>query len=461
MKSHDVRFWEIRPNKSVKNGKTVVRSYTVRWTVAGREKSKTFERKALAVRFLGSLVQAANQGEPFDVETGLPESLLRKERPTLTWYAVVRKFVSANWARQPAKTRSSIVDALATITPALVTAEKSKPDASLLRAALVRYALHPPSHEGDVPAELVDPLRWLERHSLPVTELAKAENVRRALDAVAVTMEGRRAAATTIARKRAVFHSVLKYVVRELKLLDSNPLHDVDWSAPEIRKRVDPRVVPNPAQARQLLSATTYVGRLNGRGRRLMPLFACMYYAALRPGEAVGLRVTDCHLPEEGWGRLTVVKNRPQAGKRYTDSGESHDDKGTKRRGEDEVRPIPIPPVLVRILRDHVKEFGTAPDGRLFATSTGKLVASSSYWRVWDQARMIGLSPEQAASPLAHRPYDLRHAAITTWLNAGVPAPEIARRVGHSEEVLWKVYAGCLDGDEMRINRLIETALAA
>jgi integrase len=461
MNSHDVRFWEIRPNKSQKDGKTVVRSYTVRWTVAGREKSKTFERKAQAVRHLGNLVQAANKGEWFDVDTGLPESLLREERPALTWYEVARKFVAVNWARQPAKTRSSVVDALATVTPVLVTRDTGSPDASTLRAALVRYAFHPPSHAEEIPGELVDAVRWLERHSLPVKDLAEADNVRRALNGIAVRMDGRRAAATTIARKRAVFHSALKYVVRELKILDSNPLHDVDWAAPEIRKRVDPRVVPNPAQARQLLSATSYVGRLDGRGRRLMAMFACMYYAALRPGEAVGLRAMDCQLPEEGWGRIMLIKNRPQSGKRYTDSGESHDDKGTKRRGADEVRPIPIPPVLVRVLRDHVAAYGTASDGRLFATSTGKLIASSAYWLVWDQARTIGLTPEQAASPLAHRPYDLRHAAITTWLNAGVPAPEIAQRVGHSEEVLWKVYAGCLDGDEVRINRLIETALVA
>jgi len=33
MKSHDVRFWETRQNKTAKGA-----SYTVRWTVAGREK---------------------------------------------------------------------------------------------------------------------------------------------------------------------------------------------------------------------------------------------------------------------------------------------------------------------------------------------------------------------------------------------------------------------------------------
>ena len=36
----------------------------------------------------------------------------------------------------------------------------------------------------------------------------------------------------------------------------------------------------------------------------------------------------------------------------------------------------------------------------------------------------------------AARRYDLRHAAVSLWLNAGVPAPTVARRAGHSVEVL-------------------------
>jgi integrase len=103
-------------------------------------------------------------------------------------------------------------------------------------------------------------------------------------------------------------------------------------------------------------------------------------------------------------------------------------------------------------------EFGTAEDGRLFSTSTGGTVSASAVWR---DARVIGPSPEQLVTPLAGRPYDLRHACATLLLNAGVPPKEVARRLGHSVEVLWKVYAGCLDGDEERINRMIEKALAA
>ena len=63
------------------------------------------------------------------------------------------------------------------------------------------------------------------------------------------------------------------------------------------------------------------------------------------------------------------------------------------------------------------------------------------------------------ASPLAGRPYDLRHAALSLWLNAGVPPQEVAQRAGHSVEVLLRVYAKCLDGGEGVANKRIEAAL--
>jgi integrase len=65
----------------------------------------------------------------------------------------------------------------------------------------------------------------------------------------------------------------------------------------------------------------------------------------------------------------------------------------------------------------------------------------------------------QQASPLACRPYDLRHACVSLWLNAGVPATEVARRAGHSVAVLLKVYAHCIDGQSDTINQHIDTAL--
>ena len=52
---------------------------------------------------------------------------------------------------------------------------------------------------------------------------------------------------------------------------------------------VDRRVVVNPRQARELLTAVTYVGR-PWRGRHLRAFFACMYFAALLLGEVKALR---------------------------------------------------------------------------------------------------------------------------------------------------------------------------
>jgi integrase len=59
---------------------------------------------------------------------------------------------------------------------------------------------------------------------------------------------------------------------------------------------------------------------------------------------------------------------------------------------------------------------------------------------------------EQVHSPLARRPYDLRHAAASLWLNNGVPATEVARRLGHDVAVLLTIYANCIDGQEGEIN---------
>jgi hypothetical protein len=44
-------------------------------------------------------------------------------------------------------------------------------------------------------------------------------------------------------------------------------------------------------------------------------------------------------------------------------------------------------------------------------------------------------------------------------LNAGVPATEAARRLGHSVAMLLKRYANCIDGQELAANDWITSAL--
>ena len=80
---------------------------------------------------------------------------------------------------------------------------------------------------------------------------------------------------------------------------------------------------------------------------------------------------------------------------------------------------------------------------------------------MWAEARTQALTEAQCRSPLGRRPYDLRHAAVSLWLNSGVPATEVSRRAGHGVAVLLKIYAHCIDGYADAANRRITDTLDA
>ncbi|MEU8522219.1 hypothetical protein [Streptomyces sp. NPDC048577] len=265
----------------------------------------------------------------------------------------------------------------------------------------------------------------------------------------------------TMRRKRKVLVHALGYAM-ERGELGSNPLERVRWRLPKPALSVDPRVVVNPHQARDLLTAISYVGGYDrARGRRLVGLFAGMYYAGLRPEEAIAVALPDCRLPSAGWGRLIVHRTLPQAGKRWTDTGEYHDERGLKNRRPGDTRVVPLPPHLVRLWRESVTTFGTAEDGRLFFSERGGILSYTAYHYVWREARALALPPALASTPLGKRPYDLRHSALSTWLCAGADPAEVAQRAGNSVEVLLARYAKCLYDRQSINNQRIEGLLSA
>jgi len=452
--SHDVQFWKLA--RLAKNGRRK-RVYGVRWVVAGRSFSKWFEYDAQADNYRSTLITAARRGEGFDTHAGLAESLTRQQQAVI-WLDLACRYVDLKWPHIAAKSRTSIADSLATVTPVLVTTTRGMPDATTLRAALYGWAFHTANRSaGKLGGDQAAALAWARSHSLKVTALDEPDRrsilIRRALDALALTLDGQPAAATTIARKRAVFYGVLNYAV-ELDILPANPIGKVTWKAPEVAEEIDRRVVASPAQVRQLLAAITTIRP------DLAAFFGCLYYGAMRPGEAVALRQADCvDLPESGWGMLLLTGNAPRAGSAWTDSGNAHDERHLKHRAKKITRPVPIPAELVTLLGAHLHAYGTTADGRLFYGRRGAMLSESVYGRIWQQARRNALTQAQVTSPLAARPYDLRHSGITLSLNAGVPAPEVARRAGHSVAVLLRVYAGCIDGHEQLWNHRIDEVL--
>ncbi len=104
----------------------------------------------------------------------------------------------------------------------------------------------------------------------------------------------------------------------ERRLLTENPITALPRRAPQVAHAVDRRVVVNPAQARTLLDA---VAEEKPSGDRLVAFFGTMYYAALRPAEALMLRKVNLALPAECWGELLLESSSPVAGPAWTDSG--------------------------------------------------------------------------------------------------------------------------------------------
>jgi hypothetical protein len=75
-----------------------------------------------------------------------------------------------------------------------------------LRAALYGWSFNARARAGGPPPEeLVRAERWVAANTRPVSDLADSAVLRPALDALALKMDGKPAAASTVSRKRAIF----------------------------------------------------------------------------------------------------------------------------------------------------------------------------------------------------------------------------------------------------------------
>jgi integrase len=184
--------------------------------------------------------------------------------------------------------------------------------------------------------------------------------------------------------------------------------------------------------------------------------------------EAINLCADDIVLPadarqdaqdDDQWGELHLRIATPDAGSDWTDDGNRRERRQLKHRAEGDSRIVPVHPELIRILRDHLKQLGIAPDGRLFSGVRGGELPTITYRRAWIKARQTALTASEQASPLARRPYDLRHACLSTWLNGGVYPAQVAEWAGHSVDVLLRIYAKCVVGQDELAKRRISEAL--
>ncbi|MGP3935996.1 tyrosine-type recombinase/integrase [Nonomuraea sp. KM88] len=441
--TYDVRIHGIEKRK---NADGVVTSYRVSWKVSRETWKERFSTAAQADAFRSELMTAARRGEPFSCRTGQPISW-KRDLPVMTWYAFTLAYVDAKWPYAAPNHRRGIAEALTDATEALLTNDEHPRES--LRAAL-RWSYSGRIRDAEQPPPgLADAVRWLHTHTTPITALTEpgsgAVLTRGLLARISQTKDGKAAAANTTNRKRMVLNNAMEYAV-EIGALPANPLKAVKWPKPRTLTTVDPRVVINIHQARRFLNA---VETHSERGRRMKAFFGCMYFAALRPEEVVDLREEHLvSLPESDWGEMRLTNAEPRAGSRWTNSGKVRERRELKHRAKGEVRPVPIHPELGAMLREHFKQFGTGPDGRIFVGPRGGQMTDRAYLKVFHESRAEAFTPVEAKSPLMDVPYSLRHACVSTWLNAGVPAPQVAEWAGHSVDVLLRVYAKCIYGQQ-------------
>jgi hypothetical protein len=211
--------------------------------------------------------------------------------------------------------------------------------------------------------------------------------------------------------------------------------------------------VASPAQVSALLDAVT-------RTRpELAAFFGCLYYTALRPEEAVALRLADCHLPGSGWGMLRLAAAAPRTAAAWTSDGTGYEQRGLKHRPDGAIRMVPAPSELVTMLRAHQAAYGTAPGGRLFRGTRGGPLSGALYGRAWQSRPRPRPRARAGRHGLARRLHDLRHAALSLWLNAGGDPAQIAARAGNSVAVLLNVYTHYIHGHHDLLNQQISHAL--
>lgn len=449
--SYNVQVWKIEVRK---NAAGKITSYRTRWRVEDQDYRKAFKTSAHAESFRSELLTAARKGEAFLVESpGLPISMVRRNKNTRSWFDFACDYVDMKWPHTSPGQRRSTADSLVAITNALWTNEDGRPDQRVVNRAL-RTAFSFTARDGEHPAEIHRALRWISGHTRQTGELASPDLLRELLAALDRNQSGERAAPDTVRLRRTTLRNALDYAV-EKKLLDKNPMLElkVKRQATTV-KQVDRRSVVNPTQARALLRA------VRARNPRLEAFFGLLYFAALRPEEATNFRQGDMALAADGWGELHLSKATPEIAEVWTDSGARSEARNLKHRADRAGRTVPCPPELADLLRRHIEEYGVTRDGRLFAgTRNEGRLSSTVYGRAWAQARAEALPKEAQATPLAKRPYDLRHAAVSTWLNAGVEPTRVAEWAGHSVHVLLRVYAKCLDGGERAARDRVQQAL--
>jgi integrase len=194
--------------------------------------------------------------------------------------------------------------------------------------------------------------------------------------------------------------------------------------------RVSPhaRSVPDPVSIRRLLAAVA--------DEPIGPAVVLLATVGLRRGELLGLRWSDV----DRNGRTLTVARQVAAARTYSEpkSARSH-------------RTAALPSKAIAALDTLAGGADWPTDGPVIDDRGRPLeptAFNTRFREAADRAGFPGLTP-----------HDLRHAATSIALAAGVPPRDVAESAGHSPAVLMRTYAHVMPGSRERVAAALDGAL--
>ncbi|MEU9003957.1 hypothetical protein [Streptomyces sp. NPDC048551] len=176
------------------------------------------------------------------------------------------------------------------------------------------------------------------------------------------------------------------------------------------------------------------VGQRQENGSTLRLFFSVVAFAALRPAEALGLRVRDVKVLGDGSGVLIVNAS----------SGESAD---WEKGGIGKRRLVPVCSQLLGMLRQQIADRGLGPDDALIVCEGGRPLSGAMYRRAWKQACEAARGVDGADFTAGVNISVLRDSCIVGWLGSRgmslIEVVEIAERAGVSACSLYLRYPFC------------------
>lgn len=203
----------------------------------------------------------------------------------------------------------------------------------------------------------------------------------------------------------------------DVQIISRNPV--LTFRMPKAPQKDEDIIVISKAETQIILVA------LAGRGRKPTANWAAyaefMLQTGMRTGEVRALKWNDI---EDG--RVLVHAN-------YTlTHGYKPSTKTNKKRS------VPLNARCIEIL-------SSQPHNSEYIFPYNRYAFQSWFYDRMKEAHDAGLISHR------YRPYDLRHSAITRWIEAGIPVAQVAQWAGNTAEMIWNHYCGVTEESEMPI----------